>query len=294
MSKQTSVVDEMFGDSELDSEKIAEWEKRNEENKKKGGSGLKFVPAFFLKPGSVSVVSFLTRTGMMLQMHRTDDPSKKMRHGTILCKAQQCEACKAGDKVSDVAVFPVIDWLHSYEKNGKKVKRPQFKLFQCGQTSAAMIDKMRGKLGNSEEVDGRQMQVLTGKLWEISRAGSGSQTVYNITPEKDHVPDFKKMVTIETKDGTMEIPNILTPDGWPEYEESGTSFYCLKQLKPDQEMDWSNPMMVKKWVQLHYLNTPLEEYLNHVARIKGGKSASSSSSSESSSSKSYNDDDIPI
>lgn len=229
------------------------WQQRSEE-RKKGGGGQSFVSSFYLKPNEVGVVNFLNN-GVLLNLYTVQDFVRGTKIYRDVLAYDGDPLAASGLKASEKSVYAVVDWLHSWEKDGKIIKKPQVKVLVRGQNTALHFERARQKTPTKS---------LHGYKWTLERMGSGTSTVYMPEMEEEMIPDFDAVVTVNGKDGPFETSLIGRPD-WPEYDGDDVpvakqSLYTRRGARPDHDIDWNNPDHVAKWLKCYFASVPLTEY----------------------------------
>lgn len=237
----------MFLDELVPNTDIGQWleeEKSKEENK--GG----FVPEYVLKeksPDNIGLINFLSE-GLRLSFHTMKTVLKgKTVFVKVICKGPNCPLCMAGHVAREQGVYPLVDWDNGFtdKKTNKKIKFPTVKFLIKGVNTVKLIERRRAKLGT-----------LLNRMFEVTREGTGFDTVYDFMPEKDHVPDFAE-VKVGDKGTTSFV--IKRPESWPS-PVPGSILDIKKVNTPDYPIDWHNPKHVNMYVQLYLLNANPEFY----------------------------------
>lgn len=257
------VLDNMFSDSAIDIAEMEREKKEREEAAKANRGKTKFISELKLNDKTPTASVVFLNEGFKVHAHSVKD----FRNGyevylKVLCKNQKCELCSSGYTKGNYAMYAVIDMSHSYinKKTGEVVTKPTFKTMLRGIETIKVIERRRQKLKDKS---------LTGKLWEAQLSGSGFSTYYDFTLEEEGIElDFEETETIETKDGSIEVPAISLPTGWYDYQEDPEkiNIYTKSKLKPAYEIDWSNSKHVDEWLKHHLLQTPLVDYVKYGSK----------------------------
>jgi glutaredoxin len=264
------VLDTMFNDTAIDVAEMEREKKEREEAAKANRGKSKFTPELRLNESTPTAsVVFLT-DGFKVNIHsmREFKDGREVYH-KILCKGSKCELCASGHKPSTMAIYGTVDMSHSYtSKKGEIVNKPTFKILLRGIETIKVIERRKQKTKDKS---------LLKKLWEAQLSGSGFSTYYDFTMEDEDVElDFDEKETIETKEGSIEVPSISIPPIF-EYvtDPEKMNLYTREKLKPKYEIDWSNPQHVNEWLKHHLLQTPLVDYVRLASMPKTKKEDSS-------------------
>lgn len=257
MPEKEDLLDDIFGDEDIDVGKMEDERKQRREAASKGS--LRYIRAFYLNADqNVGLVSFLNE-GFKIHVHDVPFYHNGTRmFQTILCKRKGCPICATGNNSREQAMYGLVDWLHAFkDSSGQQRRVPTFKYFVKGLNTIKMIERRRKKF-----------DTLLGRKWEVTREGKGYDTYYDFMPEEEFTPDFSATREIETKDGPKTVPEIAIPQDWPATDDKDgnpiVSLYTqqLDKLRPERKPDFSNPDDVTLWLKCHFANTPESFYTN--------------------------------
>lgn len=257
MNVDDKFLDDMFSGSN---------DRLDDETWKKASSGNRGFTSFYkLNDGEQGLIAFLSE-GWDAMLHTIKETvAGKDAYSTILQKPNHCELDDV-NKASMRRIFMILDLANQYEdkKTRELIRKPQIKFLVANNATKNAIEVA---MKHPRQGHG----TLLGWKWETVRLGTNQNTVYNLQVDDkvDVASVLSEMRLYDTKEGKKEFPWIFQPD-WPEYQEGLApelcSVYTRKKMKPEIEMDWSNPELAQRWLKLHFLNTPQSDYLRLSGR----------------------------
>ncbi len=277
-------IDKLLGDV-VDAD---EWEQESKQRQNDSQRQKKReIRDFWMREGDMpKLVTFLNE-GVQVHLHSVWETGKPPQY--FLCKpsGHRCEFCDAAKKANRYAAYAVIDWLF-YDKECKKVERPEVKLFIRGKDD---YKKFEQRKKNRTQGDG----TLLGRTWEVTRLGNS----YDILAESVVEVPWGQTVPYKRKsDGVeIEIP-LIRSYGWPEYPVGDESLWSqANALDKYPPMDWSDPKRVDRWILAHLANRTFSDYRKYAgasAKKSGGSQDHQAGGPPKSIPSVKSDDDFPF
>lgn len=232
------------------------WDERDRREREEKSYGLTSMPfAFYMKnDGDSAVIAFLNE-GTALMMHNLAPPKAAPQY--VLCKeveGGECPLCAAGHKPVQRTVYMVLHIDNHYQdkETGKTIHRPQIKIFNRGRNDVKAYEKAKARQGKG---------FLSGKVWEMTRDGTGTDTVYEIELQPKQKVDLVKLFAekgeVRTKEGIKRLPLIRQPE-WPKPIKG--SLLEQDAWKPKKDMNWADPKNVNLWIIAVFANSPPSVY----------------------------------
>lgn len=183
-------------------------EKKRQEDAREN-MGNRLFRFFLSKDGAEARVRFLTEEPINFNEHTVKVYSGgKERYNNVICSGEDdCTLCADDDKPSFKGAFLIWDYseYESKDKNGKKkTVKGSLKLYVAGTRVLSQLDRLSSRYG------------LTSRDYEISRAGSGTDTTY--------------MFERTDEDGKLtkaQITNMLTENMKKEFDGTIDSLYDI-------------------------------------------------------------------